>query len=218
MKYISKVLYIIVLIIGIILGIVIRSWVGIDWSKLDYGSIADWVSGIGTIAAILGSAIFFKLDNTSKIEARIIPRGLGITTSSYMDIRFINNGRRTGNFQYWMLQYKNDYQSVRAKNLGLEEQIKNPLDSEMLEPESLGPGEASRLFQFDLKRIVCELTDEYEIKEFSGTGAILDKIFNLVIFDGNKSRKIPIRVCYELRVLNEQKDDVSIDINDVEVV
>ncbi len=34
-------------------------WNGINWSRIDYGSVADWFSGIGTILAILSSIFIF---------------------------------------------------------------------------------------------------------------------------------------------------------------
>jgi len=59
----------------------------------------------------------------------------------------------------------------------------------------------------------------FSYKLHSGvTGALLNKTFNLVIFDGNESRKVPIRVCYELRELNQSEDNILISIEDVKAI
>lgn len=96
MKYTSKVLYIIVLIIGIILGLIIRSWNGINWGMIDYGSVADWFSGIGTILAILSSIFIFVYSNRAKLIMHLFSDNDG----SILELRVMNEGRTTGMYRY----------------------------------------------------------------------------------------------------------------------
>ncbi|MGQ2374321.1 hypothetical protein [Companilactobacillus zhachilii] len=59
---------IIVSIFMLWLGWICRGFKFINWATMDYGSVADWFSGVGTILAILSSFYFFKEENSPSIS------------------------------------------------------------------------------------------------------------------------------------------------------
>lgn len=187
MKYIRKVLYIIVLIIGIILGLIIRSWSSINWSQMDYGSVADWVSGLGTIGAIVGSVIFFYSENKAQLKMNIIFKNDG----SKMELTVSNNGRQTGYYQYWgikvdkgELRRSSGTGFIRLKNNGI-------LDNEF-KFEMVDPGRVSMPITLTRREIFTRF-DIYKkdsnIFEQLGVDNSLSNInfdFKIAIVDGNK--------------------------------
>lgn len=132
MKYMSKILYIIILGIGIILGMFIRSWNGINWNEIEYGSVAEWFSGIGTILAIISSILIFIYSNRAKLKIQTFSND----DNSILELRVMNTGRTTGMYRYWGIKRhtKGKENLMDFSNMRLKE------DAHFI---SLAPGEIS---------------------------------------------------------------------------
>src|SRR5699024_1469717 len=70
------------------IGWISRGFKFIRWDTVNYGSVAEWFSGIGTIIAIFSSFYFFKEENEPRIS--IVNAYLG---GNKIFITAINSGR-----------------------------------------------------------------------------------------------------------------------------
>ena len=96
MKIVNIILAIVLLVVGIIMGIIIKSWNGINWDYIEYGNLADWVSGIGTIAALSSSVVFFIFSNRPSLKFKLV-------RSEYnndITVFIANNGRVPGAYEF----------------------------------------------------------------------------------------------------------------------
>jgi len=132
MKLIDKILLIIVFIAGIVLGLIARSWNSINWSNIEYGSVADWFSGIGTILAIISSIFIFIYSNRAKFRMQAFSNN----DDSILELRVMNIGRTTGMYRYWGIKRHTD----GKENLLDFSDMRFKSDSHFI---SLAPGEVS---------------------------------------------------------------------------
>lgn len=157
---------------GIILGIMLRSWKEIVWSQLDYGSLADWFSGLGTIITIVISVIVFFMSNRASLKINILFKNGG----TQLEFSVINTGRQNGIFQYWGIKDKKHLNSRTEKSF-IRLVGNNKLDNDF-KFTSLNPGDSSKPIVLESRNIYKRLG--FKENQFNG-----DLDFIIAIVDGN---------------------------------
>jgi len=174
MKNRNRILLIVVFAIGMISGVVIRSWNGIDWGRIEYGNVADWVSGIGTIAALSSSVVFFVFNNRPSLKFKLVISQYNGDVTAFIS----NNCRVPGAFKYMGIRVVGDKNIFRVKNF---KEIMGPF-------KSASPWSMYELTSFNTYKIYdmldFQMTDmnnvDLEIGIRDGKGRVLVTRFSMV--------------------------------------
>lgn len=149
LKFISKIfkglknknvtLYKVVIIALIMwwIGWITRGFKFIKWENMDYGDVAEWFSGLGTIIAILSSFYFFREENEPSLSISYSYFG-----NSKILLTATNNGRIPISVKFFGFQLPGDGTGYSKENFIAEEY------------EKLMPGESYKLIVYSVDEIL----------------------------------------------------------------
>lgn len=129
------------------IGWISRGFKFIRWDTVNYGSVAEWFSGIGTIIAIFSSFYFFKEENEPRIS--IVNAYLG---GNKIFITAINSGRAPIYIKFGRFQFPGSKEIHSSEKI-----MKDPF-------VKLNPGENYEVLSYTADEILSLLDDTLKVK------------------------------------------------------